>query len=164
MNIFLSQGFLRSAKALYLWFIALCIGAIFSVGAFSANVIFHAQDLGVNLVQFDGGILMSAIFAKLNIVLIFVAFVMTFYEILFVYLSSVSRIHKAMLGVSSAISVLCIFLFALYFSPKIIALQKLGELSTQSDDFLALHAQSEWIFHILFFSLSFNFIYRILRG
>lgn len=163
MKIFLSPTFLKTAKALYLWLIALCIGAIFSSGAFSASVIFHASDFGVNLPQHSAGILMSEIFARLNFLLILLAFFITFYEILYVKLSHCARIAKILLGVSGLVSVICIFLFALYFSPKIIALQKLGESATKSDEFLALHAQSEWIFHILFFSLSFSLIYRILR-
>ena len=162
MKFFLSQNFLKPAKALYLWLIALCIGAIFCAGAFVASVIFNAESFGVNLARFDAGALMSAIFAKLNVLLLILAFVMTFYEILSAKLSKLARIHKILLGVSSAISVLCIFLFALYFSPKIIALQK--QSATQSDEFLALHAQSEWIFHILFFTLTFNLIYRIVRN
>ncbi len=163
MKFFLSHSFLKTAKALYLWLIALCIGAIFSSGAFSASVIFHAEDLGVNLPQYSAGILMSAIFGKLNILLLILAFVIAFYEILDAKLSQVRRIHKIVLGGSGAVSIICAFLFALYFSPKIIALQKLGESATQSDEFLTLHAQSEWIFHILFFALTLNFIYRILR-
>lgn len=163
MKFFLSQTFLKPAKAVYLWLIALCIGAIFCAGAFSASVIFNAESFGVNLARFSAGVLMSEIFSRLNILLIFLAFVMTFYEILSAKLAILARIHKILLGVSSAISVLCIFLFTLYFSPKIIALQKLGESATQSDEFLTLHAQSEWIFHILFVALSFNLIYRILR-
>ena len=155
MKFFLSQNFLKPTKALYLWLIALCIGAIFCSGAFVASVIFNAESFGVNLARFEAGALMSAIFAKLNVLLLILAFVMTFYEILS------AQIHKILLCVSSAISVLCIFLFALYFSPKIIALQK--QSATQSDEFLALHAQSEWIFHILFFTLTFNLIYRIVR-
>lgn len=163
MKIFFSPTFLKTAKALYLWLIALCIGAIFSSGAFGASVLFHAEDLGVNLPQYSAGILMSAIFGKLNILLLILAFVIAFYEILDAKLSKYGRIHKIVLGASGAVSVICAFLFALYFSPKIIALQKLGESATQSDEFLALHAQSEWIFHILFFALTLNFIYRILR-
>ena len=163
MNCFFSPTFLKTAKALYLWLIALCIGAIFSSGAFSASVLFHAEDLGVSLARYDAGILMSEIFGKLNILLLILAFVIAFYEILEAKLSSVKRIHKIVLGASGAVSVICAFLFALYFSPKIIALQKLGESATQSDEFLTLHAQSEWIFHILFFALTLNFIYRILR-
>lgn len=163
MNIFFSHTFLKTFKALYLWLIALCIGAVFSSGAFSASVLFHAEDLGVNLPQYNAGILMSEIFTKLNILLLILAFVIAFYEILYVKLSDSAWIHKIFLSASGAISVLCIFLFTLYFSPKIIALQKLGESATQSDEFISLHAQSEWIFHILFFALTFNFIYRILR-
>ena len=164
MKFFLSPLFLKTAKALYLWLIALCIGAIFCAGAFVASVIFNTENFGVNLAHFSAGVLMSEIFSRLNILLIFMAFAMTFYEILFARLSEIAQIHKILLGVSGAISVLCVFLFAFYFSPKIIALQKLGESATQSDEFFALHAQSEWIFHILFFSLTFNFIYRILRN
>ena len=163
MKIFFSPTFLKTAKALYLWLIALCIGAIFSSGAFSASVLFHAEDLGVNLPQYSAGILMSEIFGRLNILLLILSFVIAFYEILDAKLSQVRRIHKIVLGGSGAISVLCAFLFVLYFSPKIIALQKLGESATKSDEFLTLHAQSEWIFHILFFTLTLNFIYRILR-
>ena len=163
MKIFFSPTFLKTAKALYLWLIALCIGAIFSSGAFSASVLFNAESLGVNLPQYSAGILMSEIFSKLNILLLILSFVIAFYEILDAKLSQVRRIHKIVLGGSGAISVLCAFLFALYFSPKIIALQKLGESATKSDEFLTLHAQSEWIFHILFFTLTLNFIYRILR-
>ena len=117
MKFFLSQTFLKPAKAVYLWLIALCIGAIFCAGAFSASVIFNAESFGVNLARFSAGVLMSEIFSRLNILLIFLAFVMTFYEILSAKLATLARIHKILLGVSSAISVLCIFfLHALFFA------------------------------------------------
>lgn len=158
MKIFISPIFLKSAKAFYLWLMALCIGGIFSSGAFSANVIFNAQDFNVHLEHFSAGILMSAIFTKLNILLVFLAFVIVFYEILYARLSKAKRLQKILLVGSGVISVIGIFLFALYFSPNIIALQNL----TPSERFDTLHTQSEWIFHIIFFSLSFNFIVRIL--
>lgn len=158
MKIFISPIFLKSAKAFYLWLMALCIGGIFSSGAMSASVLFNAKDFSVNLERMEAGILMSEIFSKLNIVLIFLAFVIVFYEILYARLSSAKTIQKVLLCGSGAISVIGIFLFALYFSPNIIALQKLAT----SDEFHTLHTQSEWVFHIIFFALSFNFIYRLL--
>lgn len=156
MKFFISPIFLKSAKAFYLWLMALCIGGIFSVGAFSASVIFNAQDFSVNLDRFNAGILMSEIFSRFNALLIFVAFVIVFYEILYARLSSAKTLQKILLCGSGIISVVGILLFALYYSPNIIALQQ------SKGDFDALHTQSEWVFHAIFFTLSFNFIYRIL--
>lgn len=163
MNFFLSNFFLKSAKALYIWILGLSIGAVFATGAFSASVLFNAKDLGVNLSKFEAGILMSEIFSRLSIVLLVVAGIIVFYEILYFRLSSSSRIQRSILFLSGGISVICICLFSLYYAPYIIKAQKLGEAATTTSDFASMHSQSELVFQILFFALTINLIYRILK-
>lgn len=163
MNFFFSNNFLKTAKAFYIWILGLSIGAIFASGAFSASVLFYAEDFGVNLSRFEAGILMSEIFSRLNVFLLIVAGIITFYEILYLRLSSSSRIQRSILFLSGGIGVLCICLFSLYYAPYIIKAQKLGESATQTSDFLSMHTQSEWVFQILFFALSINLVYRILK-
>ncbi len=162
MNFFFSKTFLKTSMAFYMWLLGLCIGSIFASGAFSASVIFNANDFGVDISKFESGILMTAIFSKLNTLLLFSAFVIVFYEIISFRLGSGGRINKILLFLSASISVICILLFSLYYSPYIIETQKLGESAIASSEFASMHTQSKVVFYILFFTLSFNFIYRIL--
>ncbi|RDU62446.1 DUF4149 domain-containing protein [Helicobacter sp. MIT 14-3879] len=163
MNIFFSKNFINTIKAIYIWLLGLSIGIIFSSGAFIASVLFYAKDFGIELEKFEAGILMTEIFSRINIFLLIIAFIITFYEILSLKLESGYKAQKSILFISSLISVICIFLFSLYYTPYIIEQQKIGEIAINTNQFLSMHKQSEWVFKILFFTLSFNLIYRILK-
>ncbi|RAX54971.1 hypothetical protein CCY99_02195 [Helicobacter sp. 16-1353] len=158
MVFFFSKVFINSINAFYNWILGLSIGAIIASGAFVAPVIFRASNFGVELDLAQSGILMTAIFLKLNALLLFVAFIIAVYEIFSLRLSSHTRIQKAILFVSGGISVVCILLFALYYTPFILESQELGTIATS--EFNAMHKQSEFVFNVLFFALSINLIYR----
>ncbi len=160
MNFLFSKTFTSTIRAFYIWVIGLCIGAIIATGAFSAPVIFHAQEYGVDITKFQSGILMTQIFLKLNVLLLFVAFFIAIYEILSFKLSNHTKMQKYILFISGAIAVICILLFSLYYSPFIVSQQELGINATASAKFQSMHSQSEMIFHILFFALTLNLIYR----
>lgn len=162
MNFFFSKVFISTISAFYIWIIGICIGAIIAAGAFSAPVIFNAQDFGIDLSRFQSGILMTQIFMKLNILLLAVAFIIAVYEVFALRLSDNTKVIKSILFVSGAISVICILLFSLYYSPFIIAQQNISEIATATKEFDSMHKQSEMVFNILFFSLSINLIFRIM--
>lgn len=162
MNLLFSKIFINTISALYLWVIGLCIGSLLCAGALSAPVIFGANDFGVHLSRFQSGILMTQIFMRLNVVLLVGAFFIATFETFALRLSSHKAINKALLFLSGAISVICILLFSLYYSPYILAQQELGEMATASKEFASMHEQSEMVAGILFCALSFNFVYRIL--
>lgn len=162
MNIVFSKNLIDSLSAIYIWIIGICIGSIISAGAFSAPVIFNVKDLGVDLSKFQSGIIMTEIFLRLNTLLIFVAIIITIYEICSLKLSENTKLQKIILFLSGAISVICILLFSLYYSPFIVEQQKLGEATTSLQSFASMHTQSEITFNILFFSLSANLIFRVI--
>lgn len=160
MNIVFSPVLISAIRAFYMWIIALSLGSIACAGAFSAPVIFNAGDFGVALEKSESGILMTHIFLRLNNLLLIVAFVIAAFETFALNLSRDTRLNKAILFLSGAISVICILLFSLYYTPYIVAQQELGD--TQSAEFLSMHAQSESVAGILFLALSVNLIFRIM--
>lgn len=162
MKFLFSKVFINTASALYIWLIGLTIGALVACGAFSASVIFNANDFGVELSKFQSGILMTQIFLKLNILLIAVAFIITIFEIVALRLSNHTKTIKIILFLSGAISVICILLFSLYYTPFIVEQQTIGHIATQSSKFDAMHKQSEMVANIIFFSLSVNLLFRLM--
>lgn len=162
MKFLFSKVFINTASALYIWLIGLTIGALVACGAFSASVIFNANDFGIELSKFQSGILMTQIFLKLNILLIAVAFIITIFEIVALRLSNHTKTIKIILFLSGAISVICILLFSLYYTPFIIEQQQIGVMATQSNEFQSMHKQSEMVANIIFFSLSVNLLFRLM--
>lgn len=162
MKFLFSKMFINTASALYIWILGITIGAIISSGAFSANVIFNANNFGVEISKFQSGILMTQIFLKLNILLIVVAFIIAIFETFALRLSSNTKTTKIILFLSGAISVICILLFSLYYTPFIVEQQQIGEAATKSSEFYAMHKQSEIVANILFFSLSINLLARLI--
>lgn len=161
MKFLFSKTFINIISALYIWIIGVTIGALLSSGAFSANVIFYASDFGINLSKFESGILMTQIFLKLNILLIVVAFIIAVFEVFALRLSDNTKTIKIILFLSGGISVICMLLFSLYYTPFIIEQQQIGEATMQSNDFNTMHQQSEMVANILFFSLSINMLFRL---
>ncbi|RDU57513.1 DUF4149 domain-containing protein [Helicobacter sp. MIT 99-5507] len=161
MKFLFGKTFINTAVALYIWILGITIGALLASGAFVANVIFNASFFGVELSKFQSGILMTQIFLKLNILLIVVAFIIAIFETFTLRLGDNKKIIKIILFISGAISVICILLFSLYYTPFIVEQQQLGLNATQSSEFISMHAQSEFVANVLFFCLSINVLFRL---
>ena len=144
--------------SLYLAFIGLAFGATIAAGAFSAPVIFRApmyvNDLNISILQ--SGILMTAIFLKLNFLLNILAFCIIFFEIINL------RTNSAKIApIFGLLSVILIFLFTLYYTPIILDAQSLGESGIQNAEFDAVHKQSVIVFKALIFTLFALFVSRL---
>lgn len=140
-------------KNVYIYTIAILLGCILSIGAFVAPSVFYALDSDIS--NFQSGLIMSSIFIKLSFVLNISLIIIFLNELCNILLY---RINIYLL-ISSLISFICIILFNFYSLPNILHFQALGEIATQSLEFNTYHKQSEIIFKILFFALSFNLIY-----
>ncbi|MBR7118468.1 MAG: DUF4149 domain-containing protein [Helicobacteraceae bacterium] len=162
MKFLLGKTFINIASALYIWILGITLGTLLASGAFVANVIFNAGFFGVELSKFQSGILMTQIFLKLNILLIVVAFIIAIFETFALRLGNGAKTIKIILFLSGAVSVICILLFSLYYTPFIIEQQQLGATATQSSEFTSMHTQSEFVANVLFFSLSANILFRLI--
>ena len=161
MKFLFGKVFINTATSLYIWILGIALGALLASGAFVASVIFNASFFGVELSKFQSGILMTQVFLKLNTLLIVVAFIIAIFETFALRLGNNTKTIKIILFLSGAISVICILLFSLYYTPFIIEQQKLGESFTKSDKFTSMHNQSEFVANILFFALSANILFRL---
>lgn len=147
--------------ALYLWILGIAIGTIIALGVLVAPVIFKAALYlpELPLTKFQSGILMTQIFVKSTYILNFTAVAILVYE----FASFKLGYTRPLFWLFGGISLMAILLFTLYYTPYIIEAQNLGAEATQSPAFASMHAQSEWVFKILLFSLSALFITRALR-
>lgn len=146
--------------ALYMFLIAVVVGALVACGAFSAPSIFRAASIveGLDISILQSGILMTSIFVKLNVLLNIVAIFIIIYEILTL------RINRDVFApILGFISVILIFLFTMYYTPYMLESQLLGEDGIANSAFDNIHNQSVLVFKSLMATLSILFIYRILK-
>ena len=162
MKFLFGKTFINISTAIYIWILGIALGALIASGAFVASVIFNASSFGVDLSQFQSGILMTQIFLKLNTLLIVVAFIIAVFETFALRLGENTKTIKIILFLSGAISVICILLFALYYTPFIVEQQDLGTAFVEGSEFYAMHTQSEVVANILFFSLSASILFRLI--
>ncbi len=136
----------------YLMLLGVGLGLVLTLGAIVAPVIFHANDyLGsVLLSHYQMGLLMTAIFLKGNYFLNFLAGAILLRE----GYAYKSFDRDILVIPSAATALLMIFLFTLYYTKEIVALQALGAEVTQSETFLAMHKASELDFALLALSLA----------
>ncbi|ANV98662.1 hypothetical protein BBW65_07560 [Helicobacter enhydrae] len=152
----MKNSFYWFGSVVYLWVVGVAIGAIVACGIFVAPVIFKAHSFlpSLDVTQYDLGILMAQVFLRLNVFLNFAGIVIVVYEILALF----AKAHLLSL-IINAVNAVLIFLFTLYYTPKIIQAQ--GASATATPEFASLHTQSEWVFKILLISLSIGFVYRV---
>lgn len=143
----------------YLILIAATFGAVVVLGAIAAPVIFYTKDLmfEINLDSYSAGVIMTEIFRRFNYWLYIVGFSVVFYEII-MYKNGQ---RDALVYGSAATVVFSAFMYSAIYSPKIIAMQMLGEEATQSDTFRNIHYASELDFKILAIALVILFIRRL---
>ncbi len=144
----------------YLLILASTFGAVLALGALVAPVIFHNQNLGMEVIvdRYNAGMMMAEIFYRFSYWIYFVAFYVTVYEL---YMYKIGQ-RDTYIFVSSVVVVFTSLMFSGVYSPKILAMQDLGREATQSDTFEAIHKASEIDFKLLAVALLVLFIRRLM--
>ncbi len=143
----------------YLILLGIGVGLVVTLGAFVAPVVFHANDyLGEDILNhYQMGLLMTGIFIKSGYFLNFLAFVIILKEG-YAY----KTFDRDIIVVpSAATAILMIFLFTLYYTKRIVAMQALGESVVSDPVFESLHKASELDFALLGLSLILLLVRRL---
>ncbi|RAX56880.1 hypothetical protein CCZ01_08035 [Helicobacter monodelphidis] len=149
----ISSHFLhRFIFGIYILTLGVGCGVILALGIFVAPVIFRATNylLGLQMSQFQSGLIMTEIFFRSGYLLLFVVAFIIIYEF-FSYIFLTTKKIYILLG---GIATIMLLLFVLYYIPAIIEMQQQGEQLTQSDIFKSMHQQSVWVFQIAFLALA----------
>jgi hypothetical protein len=144
----------------YLLLIGASFGAVIVLGAIVAPVIFHSDALLVGMLidHYNEGIIMGEIFHRFSYWIYFLAAYVALYE-MYMYKNGQ---RDAILFAASVTVIFSSLMFAAVYSPKIIAMQKLGREATQSDTFNNIHIASELDFKLLAVALLILFIRRLM--
>ncbi len=144
----------------YLVLLAATFGAVIVLGAITAAVVFNTDKLIMEmpLDNYNAGIIMGEIFRRFSYWVYFVAVSVVLYELV----AYKSGQRDAIVFSSSVVVVFASLMFSAVYSPKILAMQKLGIEATQSDTFSNIHMASEIDFKILAISLVVLFIRRLM--
>lgn len=148
---------MNALKAINLFALGSLIGAELFLGIFVARIVFYAPVSMANgeiVDMFARGMLMSAIFQALSLVMVAVSVLNLLYELLALRenLDLKFKISKILLAL---INLALSLLFALYYTNSILEIQegiiagKQGIEVLSSDEFRAFHAQSERLVKVL---------------
>ncbi len=156
---------LSCATSVYLCVVGMTLGVILACGFFVAPVIFDASrylaESGISdldMTRYASGVLMTQIFVRCDYGLNGVAIFVLVYELLAFNISSKKSLFLLAIGI---LSVVLIFVFTLYYTPAIIAMQQEGAASTGTEEFESIHTQSEMVFKMLFGTLGVSFLWRV---
>jgi hypothetical protein len=144
----------------YLTILAATFGAVMTLGALVAPVIFNNSSLGLEVIvdRYNSGIMMAEVFNRFSYWLYFVAFYVIIYEM---YMYKMGQRDKYVF-VSAVVVIFTSLMFSAVYSPKILAMQDLGREATQSDTFMSIHKASEIDFKMLAVALLVLFIRRLM--
>lgn len=140
------------ADIIYLILIASTLGGVLVLGIFVAPVVFNTTTLE----RYQEGIIMAEIFSRFTYWLYAMLIGIVLYEGWEYKKFKRDRIMIA----SSLMSIFTILMFNTVYTPKILALQALGEEATLSEEFSNLHMASEIDFKLLAVSLIVLFVRR----
>jgi hypothetical protein len=144
----------------YLIVLAASFGAIITLGALVAPVVFHTDRIITEVIidQYNAGIIMGTIFYKFSYWTYFLAAFVSVFEA-----AQYKMGHRDSIAIVSAfIVVFTSMMFSAVYVPKILEMQALGHEATQSDTFKNIHMGSEVDFKILAFSLVVLFVRRLM--
>ena len=133
-------------RSFYLFLLGICIGAELAIGIFMAPVIFYpSQYIGEGVLShYQSGQLMTQVFLKYNILLIFISSLILLFEIVNLK-GSESFNYKISAFFLSLIIALLAMSFVFYFTPYILQAQKIGAEATATAEFLSMHKVSEFV-------------------
>jgi len=144
----------------YFILLAATFGAVLTLGAIVAPVVFHTDRILVGMLidHYNAGIIMGEIFRRFSYWLYFVIIYVAIYE------SAMYKMgQRDAISFGSAVVVLFTSLmFNVVYIPKILAMQVLGAEATKSDTFSHIHMASEIDFKILAISLIVLFVRRLM--
>lgn len=144
----------------YLLVLASTFGAVITIGALVAPVVFNNSSLGMEVIvdKYNAGMMMAEIFYRFSYWIYFVAFYTLSYEL---YMYNIGQRDKYIF-VSAFVVIFTSLMFSGVYAPKILAMQELGREATQSDTFIAVHKASEIDFKILAVALLVLFVRRLM--
>ncbi|MGM9997687.1 DUF4149 domain-containing protein [Campylobacter lanienae] len=133
-------------RSFYLFLLGICIGAELAIGIFMAPVIFYpSQYIGEGVLShYQSGQLMTQVFLKYNILLIFISSLILLFEIVNLK-GSESFNYKISAFFLSLIIALLAMSFVFYFTPYILQAQKIGAEATATAEFISMHKASEFV-------------------
>ncbi|WP_170000421.1 DUF4149 domain-containing protein [Campylobacter sp. RM9328] len=133
-------------RSFYLFLLGICIGAELAIGIFMAPVIFYpSQYIGEGVLShYQSGQLMTQVFLKYNILLIFISSLLLLFEIVNLK-GSESFNYKISAFFLSLIIALLAMSFVFYFTPYILQAQKIGAEATVTAEFVSMHKASEFV-------------------
>ncbi|HEY9204052.1 MAG TPA: DUF4149 domain-containing protein [Sulfurimonas sp.] len=144
----------------YFTLLAATFGAVLVLGTIVAPIVFHTDKIlySVLLDNYNAGIIMGEIFRRFSYWVYFLAFFVSVYELVMY-----KRGQRDAIIFGSAVTVIfSSLMFSAVYSPKILAMQLLGEEATRSDTFRNIHLASELDFKILAVALLILFIRRLM--
>ncbi|MEA3370504.1 MAG: DUF4149 domain-containing protein [Campylobacterota bacterium] len=144
----------------YLLILAASLGAVLTLGALVAPVVFHTDKILFEtlLDRYNEGKIMAEIFYRFSYWLYFVALFVVLYEAVMYKMGQ----RDAITFGASATVVFSSLMFSGVYAPKILAMQSMGPEATQSDTFQNIHIASEIDFKILAVALLILFIRRLM--
>lgn len=133
-------------RSFYLFLLGICIGAELAIGIFMAPVIFYpSQYIGEGVLShYQSGQLMTQVFLKYNILLIFISSLILLFEIVNLKTSE-SFNYKISAFFLSLIIALLAMSFVFYFTPYILQAQKIDAEATATAEFISMHKASEFV-------------------
>ena len=133
-------------RSFYLFLLGICIGSELAIGIFMAPVIFYpSQYIGEGVLShYQSGQLMTQVFLKYNILLIFISSLILLFEIVNLK-GSESFNYKISAFFLSLIIAFLAMSFVFYFTPYILQAQKIGAEATATAEFLSMHKASEFV-------------------
>ncbi|WP_096014806.1 DUF4149 domain-containing protein [Campylobacter lanienae] len=133
-------------RSFYLFLLGICIGAELAIGIFMAPVIFYpSQYIGEGVLShYQSGQLMTQVFLKYNILLIFISSLILLFEIVNLKGSESFNYKISAFFLSLIISLLAMS-FVFYFTPYILQAQKIGAEATATVEFVSMHKASEFV-------------------
>ena len=139
---------------------AATFGAVIVLGAFVAPLVFSTDKIldPALLSKYSEGVIMGEIFHRFSYWIYFLAFFVSFYELI---MYKKGQRDTIIFG-SWVTVVFSSLMFSAVYSPKIISMQRLGVEATQSDTFKNIHLASELDFKILAVALLILFIRRLM--
>jgi hypothetical protein len=144
----------------YLVLLSSTLGAVLILGIVVAPTIFNTNEILYPplLDNYNSGIIMAEIFRRFSYWIYLLVVFVAVYELVMY-----KKGQRDAVIFGSAITVLfSSLMFSAVYSPKILAMQRLGVEATQSDTFKNIHIASELDFKILAVALLILFIRRLM--
>lgn len=137
----------RMVFVVYMISLGAMIGIEVAAGVLVAPVIFFpAAILGENVLShYQSGLLMTQVFLRFNMILLFVSLFGLICELYFAKKGQ----GDAWAGVATTVIIGAMALFIFYYTPLIVEAQAAGSEATQTAAFRAHHKGSEWAMKIM---------------